>query len=616
MPQLLPKKDVNRLILEADDPNAEAGHGGLRRHLGAFNLTTLGVGAIIGAGIFSLTGTAAAYYAGPGIVFSFVIGGVLCALAGLCYAEMAAMIPLSGSAYAYSYATMGEFIAWIIGWDLVLEYAFGSVTVAAAWSGYFYSLLHGTFGVELADSLVMLTKGPWETVVLGGGRRVYGIWNVPASTIALILTVVLYRGIRESARINNLIVLIKVVVVLVFIGLGWAVVDPANWVGDPSASGISRFVPPVGDSVREGASFVSYGWGGVLTGAGVVFFAYIGFDAVSTTAQECKNPKRDLPIGILGSLAICTVLYILVALVLTGVVPYRQLGVPDPVAVGIDRIVALRTWSPGGRTTLTFIVKLGALAGLTSVILVMMLGQARVFYAMSRDGLLPWFSRTHPRFGTPHVAQMVTGAFVSVCAGLMPMSLVGELVSIGTLLAFLLVCVGIPVLRHTSPNVPRPFKVPAYRFVAPLGAVACLWVMTGLPFDTWLRLLIWLYVGFAVYFFYGRRQSKLQNERRQTFGPVSRDVLGLSIHMFAMGGLFWTFGHYGNVRLRDPGGVVVGGTPTEGFFAQVQHFGAFELLFFAGGFFVLAMWGVAMIVTNGGGNTSESEPLASLRPHG
>ncbi|HJV21437.1 MAG TPA: amino acid permease, partial [Holophagaceae bacterium] len=458
---LFVKKDLARLIADANDPNAgEGGHGGgtLKRHLGAFNLTMLGIGAIIGAGIFSLTGTAAANYAGPGIVYSFIIGGILCAFAGLCYAEMAAMIPVAGSAYAYSYATMGEFIAWIIGWDLVLEYAFGAVTVSAAWSGYLYSILHKTLGINLPDALIRLTKGPWEMVTLNDGSSIHGVWNVPASIIALVVASILYKGIKESASVNNVIVIIKVTIVIVFIALGISMISGSNLHVNAAGSTLTSLVPA--QEVVGGVH--RYGWfnGGVLTGAGVVFFAYIGFDAVSTTAQEAKNPKRDLPIGIMASLVICTILYILVALTLTGVVPYKQLGVPDPIAVGIDKIVELRGWTPYAQKMFTFVIKLGAISGLTSVILVMMMGQTRVFYAMSKDGLLPWFGNAHPKFGTPHVATVLTGIFVALCGGLMPMSLVGELVSIGTLLAFVLVCIGVPILRVNSPEIERPFKVP------------------------------------------------------------------------------------------------------------------------------------------------------------
>ncbi len=523
MAGLFIRKDLQRLISDANDPNAgEGAHGGggLKRTLGPFNLVMLGVGAIIGAGIFSLTGTAAANYAGPGIVYSFIIGGILCALAGLCYAEMAAMIPVAGSAYAYSYATMGEFIAWIIGWDLILEYAFGAVTVSVAWSGYCYSLLHKTLGIHVADAFIRFTKCPWETVTLGNGSVVPGYWNLPASLIALFVSMVLYRGIKESASLNNIIVFLKVAIVLVFIALGIGMVSELNLFANPAASGLSALVPVKETVVQAGKEVTRYGWfnNGVLTGAAVVFFAYIGFDAVSTTAQEAKNPKRDLPIGILGSLVICTILYILVAVTLTGVVNFKQLGVPDPIAVGIDRIVELRGWSAGARTAFTFTIKLGALAGLTSVILVMMLGQTRVFYAMAKDGLLPWFGRTHTTHKTPHVATIVTGIFVAICGGLMPMALVGELVSIGTLLAFVLVCIGVPLLRVTNPTIERPFKVPAPWVVGLLGAAACLYVMSSLPADTWLRLIIWLEFGLVIYAFYGWRNSRSGNgnPKRQT----------------------------------------------------------------------------------------------------
>ncbi len=512
MIQLFLRKNITQLVNEANDPNIEGEKGGkgLQRHLTAFSITMLGVGAIIGAGIFSLTGVAAANYAGPGIVYSFILGGVLCAFAGLCYAEMAAMVPVSGSAYAYSYATMGELIAWIIGWDLILEYAFGAVTVSASWSGYFISLLTKTFGIHFPDVLMRMTKGPWEFVTLADGSQINGFWNLPATFIALFVMSVLYRGINESTKMNNIIVIVKVSIIIAFIILGWSVIDSANWIADPSFSGFRALVPPEGISIRNGEEFLSYGWNGVLTGAGVVFFAYIGFDALSTTAQEAKNPQRDLPIGMMCSLVICTVIYILMALVMTGVVPFKLLGVADPVAVGVDAIVSKHGWGPAMGATISGIVKFGALSGLTSVILVMMLAQTRIFYSMSNDGLLPWFSQLHPKFSTPTYATIVTGVFVGICGGLMPMSLVGELVSIGTLLAFVLVCAGVFILRKTQPNVKRPFKTPLYWLVAPLGVISCLWVMSGLPMDTWLRLIIWLAIGFVIYFGYGIRNSKLR----------------------------------------------------------------------------------------------------------
>jgi APA family basic amino acid/polyamine antiporter len=522
MAGLFAKKDLARLIADANDPNAaEGGHGGatLKRSLGAFNLTTLGIGAIIGTGIFTLTGLAAADYAGPGIVYSFIIGGILCALAGLCYSEMAAMVPVAGSAYAYSYATMGEFVAWIIGWDLVLEYAFGAITVSNGWAGYFVSLLQDSLHIPISDKVLLFTKGPWEQVIGPGGQMMgHGIWNVPASLIALLAAAILYRGIKESATANNIIVIIKVTIVLLFIVMGIGLVSKANIFVNPSAHGLGALVPErgicqvPGMAMKDGAANMTYGWPGVFRAAGVVFFAYIGFDAVSTTAQECKNPSKDLPKGILGSLVICTILYILTSFTLAGVVPFNQLHTSAPVATGFDKIVELLHWNAGAGRTLTAVVKIGALAGLSSVILVMMLGQTRVFYAMSKDGLLPWFGTAHPRFGTPHVATALTGVFVMICGGLMPLSLVGELVSIGTLLAFTLVCIGIPILRITSPDTPRPFRTPMHWVVSILGAASCLWVMSYLPQDTWARLITWLVVGLFIYALYGWKRSRLSGE--------------------------------------------------------------------------------------------------------
>lgn len=507
---LLRKKDIAHMVSES---HAE-GETTLKRHLTATNLVLLGIGAVIGAGIFSLTGVAAANYAGPAIVYSFIIGGILCAFAGLCYAEMAAMVPVAGSAYAYSYATLGELIAWIIGWDLILEYAFGAITVASSWSGYLTSLVTKTLGIHLPDTLMMFTKGPWEMVTLADGSQVTGYWNVPAMVIPLVVGYILYKGIRESAKFNNLIVAVKVTIIIAFILLGWSVIDYSNWAANPDAAGLLSLIPQQGPAMRHGEEILSYGFPGVLTGAGVVFFAYIGFDAVSTTAQEAIEPQRSLPIGILGSLVVCTLLYILVALTLTGVVHYTELGVPDPIAVGVDKIVSLRGWSIEAQKIFSFFVKLGALAGLTSVILVLCLGQTRIFYSMAKDKLLPWFDQVHPKYNTPHVATAVTAVFVSLLAGCMPMSLVGELVSIGTLLAFVLVCLGVVLLRIKQPHLPRPFKTPVYWLVGPAGAAACLWVMTGLPHDTWLRLFVWLIIGFVIYFTYSKKHSKIQNESK------------------------------------------------------------------------------------------------------
>jgi len=521
--RLFAKKSLKAVIREATDPNLQEGTGHLKRTLGAFHLTMLGIGGIIGAGIFSLTGGAAHGYAGPGIALSFVLGGVLCALAGVCYAELAAMLPVAGSAYSYAYTTMGELFAWIIGWDLILEYAFGSVVVSIAWSGYLLQLFQ-SLGIQLSDGALLWTKGPYETVTLAGGEQVAGHFNLPAALVAIGCGWVLYRGIRESAWVNNLIVLVKVSIVCTFIALGVGVVNADNLLVNPEASGLSRLVPAVAPLAPEKWTFLDrllygwfdyeptrfgWGWGGVLTGAGVVFFAYIGFDAVSTMAQETKRPQRDLPIGILGSLAVCTVLYILVSLTLTGVVHYSELGVPAPIALGIDRIAELRHFDAAGRAAFTASVKLGALAGLTSVILVLMLGQTRIFYAMSTDGLLPWFRKTHPRFQSPHIATVVTASFVALAGGFLPMALVGELVSIGTLLAFVIVCAAVPILRRTDPDVPRAFRVRAPWLVGSLGAAACLFVMIGLPPDTWVRLFVWLAVGFGVYFGYSRHHSLL-----------------------------------------------------------------------------------------------------------
>jgi APA family basic amino acid/polyamine antiporter len=525
------KKDLATVIRESTDPHLNEGSHALKRSLGAFHLMMLGVGAIVGAGIFSLTGTAAADYAGPGIAYSFVLGGILCTFAGLCYAELAAMIPVAGSAYTYTYTTMGELIAWIVGWDLILEYAFGAVVVSIAWSGYLVQVIASLDHLfpgsifHLSDTALLLTKGHWEEVVLASGVKTPGWWNLPATLISLTVAAILYRGITESAWVNNLIVIVKVTIVCVFVLLGISLVTHDNLFVNPHAGGLGALVPdpvalaqdhwsPLDHLLHSlfGREPVRYGWGmgGVLTGAGVVFFAYIGFDAVSTTAQEARSPQRDLPIGILGSLALCTVLYILVAITLTGVVHYTELGVAAPIAVGINRIVELRGWTPGAANTFTFFIKLGALAGLTSVILVMMLGQTRVFYAMAKDGLLPWFDHTHERYKTPHKATVITGVFVAIVGGCMPMRLVGELVSIGTLLAFTLVCLGVPILRLRNPDQPRPFKVRGPWAVGILGALACLYVMIGLPPDTWLRLIIWLIIGFIVYFTYGRKHSHLR----------------------------------------------------------------------------------------------------------
>jgi len=468
----------------------------LKRALGPLNLTALGIGAVIGAGIFVLTGQAAAKYAGPAIVFSFILAGTACAFAGLCYAEFSAMIPVSGSAYTYGYATLGEFVAWIIGWDLILEYMFAASTVAVGWSGYIVSFLKD-LGIVFPQAFTAApynhTAPPdaaWWNIwrlFTEGWTSTGAVLNVPAMVIVLAITVLLVLGIKESATFNNIIVGIKLTVILAFIAVGISFINRANW---------QPFVPP---AIGPG----EFGWGGVLRAAGVIFFAYIGFDAVSTAAQEARNAKRDMPIGILGSLAICTILYITVALVLTGIVKYTQLNVPDPIAVAINSLGGSVAW-------LRPIIKIGAIAGLSSVILVMMLGQPRIFYTMSKDGLLPpIFGAVHPRFRTPWLATILTGAIATLMAGLFPIGLLGELVSIGTLLAFAIVCTGVLVLRFTDPDIHRPFRTPVFWLVCPLGAFFCLWLMSGLPKDTWARLIVWMLIGIVIYFSYGRRHSKL-----------------------------------------------------------------------------------------------------------
>ncbi len=488
----------------------------LRRTLTATNLVLLGIGAIIGAGIFVLTGTAAANYAGPAIVISFILAGLACTFAGLCYAEFASMIPIAGSAYTYGYATLGEFVAWIIGWDLILEYLFAASTVAVGWSANFVRMMSfvgvhipvkwssAPFNVQagshaLVSSQFCVDPATGMQAVDTGGRViaaaacaaplevVHGLLNVPAILLCLALTVALVIGIRESANLNNVIVFIKMAIVLLVIGFGFAYVNSANW---------HPFIPPATGNPGE------FGWGGIARAAGVIFFAYIGFDAVSTAAQEAKNPQKDLPVGILGSLAICTVLYILMSLVITGLTHYSNYkGVADPIYVALDAVPQL-AW-------LKVLTTVGTVAGLASVVLVMLMGQPRIFFAMARDGLLPpIFGRVHPKYRTPWLATIITGIVAAMIAGLFPIGLLGELVSIGTLLAFVIVCAGILALRRSRPELPRPFRTPFVPLVPILGILSCGYLMYSLPGDTWLRLMVWMAIGIAIYFLYGRHHSK------------------------------------------------------------------------------------------------------------
>jgi len=469
------------------DLEADAAHAALNRSLGPVALTALGIGGIIGTGIFVLTGIAAAEHAGPAVVLSFIVAGLGCIFAGLCYAEFASMVPVAGSAYAYSYATLGEFTAWFVGWNLVLEYLFAAATVAVGWSRYCVSLLN-YFHINFVPGV--LSASPWKVAADGVTVLKSGaMLNVPAIFVALLVTWICYIGIRQSAFVNTLVVIVKVAIVLVVIGFGAFYVDPANW---------HPFIPP------NTGTFGVFGWSGVLRAAGVVFFAYIGFDAVSTAAQEAKDPARNMPIGILGSLLICTVLYILMSAVLTGLLPYALLNDAAPVAVALAAHAQLAWLVPW--------VTIGALAGLTSVILVMMLAQARIFLAMARHGLLwQFFGKVHPKFRTPHIATLITGLFAATVGGLVPVDILGELVSIGTLFAFIVVCIGVLVLRKTRPDLPRPFRDKGVWFVAPAGVAMCALMIGFLPVSTWLRLLVWTAIGVVIYFTYSCNHSRLRN---------------------------------------------------------------------------------------------------------
>jgi APA family basic amino acid/polyamine antiporter len=490
MSQLFARKPIAELL--------PAGEGALKRVMGAGDLVMLAIGAVIGAGIFSSIGTAAAgevtasgevvrYGAGPALILSFVLLGVVCGLAALCYAELSAMIPQAGSAYAYSYATLGELVAWIIGWDLILEYAIGNIAVAIAWSGYFNSLLSGV-GIDLPAYLThgyrtaLLSSNPDVHALLETAPRVGNIpilLNLPAFAIVMVITWLLYIGVKESVRANNIMVVVKLLVLGLFVGLGAMHINPDNYV-----------------------PFAPNGWTGIHQGAAIVFFAYIGFDAISTAAEETKNPQRNMPLGILGGLAVCTLIYVIVGIVATGLVPYQELKAADPLA---------RALEVAGLTTASWIVAFGAVVSLTAVLLVFQYGQPRIFFAMARDGLLPeWASRVHPKYRTPHITTVVTGIIVAAGSLVADENEIYDLTNIGTLSAFVIVCIGVLVLRIKEPERPRPFRVPGLWLVSIAGAAACFYTMLGLPATAWERFAVWLALGIAIYFLYGYRNSKLR----------------------------------------------------------------------------------------------------------
>jgi APA family basic amino acid/polyamine antiporter len=463
--KLLRTKPLGSLLADTEDE----GHR-LRRALGPFDLVAIGIGCIIGVGIFVLPGVEAATHAGPGIILSFAIAASACACAALCYAELAAMIPVAGSAYTYGYATLGELLAWIIGWDLVLEYMVGASLVSIGWSAYLVNLID-----RIIEPFGMVLPHTWTAAPWGPNP---GIVNLPAVLIVGVLTLLLIRGIRESSRVNLVMVVVKMVVILGFVGLTVWYIEPANW-----------------------KPYMPFGFSGVMTAAAIVFLAYVGFDAVSTTAEEARNPQRDMPIGIMGSLIVATVLYMAVAAIMTGVVPYQKLGVADPVALVLNTLEM--PWASA-------VVSVGALAGITSVLLVLLLAQPRILFSMSRDGLLPpVLSRVHPRFRTPYLTTIATGCIVALASALTPINVVAELCSIGTLFAFMIVSAGVIVLRHTRPDLPRPFKVPLFPVVPALGVVLCGYLMASLPLATWIRFGVWLVLGLLVYAGYSYRSSKL-----------------------------------------------------------------------------------------------------------
>lgn len=489
---MLYKKSIPQIISEAK----ESGDKTLKRSLSSYGLIALGIGAIIGAGLFSLTGIVAAENAGPAVILSFILAAVACSFAGLCYSEFASMIPVAGSAYTYSYATMGEFMAWIIGWDLVLEYALASATVAVSWSQYFNQLLM-SFGLQIPEHLL---KGPWEG----------GLVNLPAIIIVCLLSLLLIRGTKESSTVNNILVILKVSVVLIFIALGWSFIESSNHTPFIPANEGEELLKNGGIgfwSFLKSDYFGEFGISGILRGAGVLFFAFVGFDAVSTAAQEAKNPKRDMPIGIIGSLIICTILYVLFAYVMTGLEHY--------LAFEDDAKPVATAFAKTGYTFLNTALIITIIAGYTSVILVMLLGQSRVFYAMSKDGLLPKFFSDLSKNHTPWKTNAIFMVFVSVFAGFVPISDLGHMVSIGTLFAFTLVCIGVLVLRKTNPEIERPFKTPLVPIIPILGIVVCILLMLSLPIESWERLGIWLLIGLIIYLVYGKKHSKIRQQHKK-----------------------------------------------------------------------------------------------------
>jgi APA family basic amino acid/polyamine antiporter len=485
---LFATKSIETLTAQA----AQTGEHSLKRVLGPVNLVTLGIGAIIGTGIFVLTGQVAAANTGPAIVLSMVLAGIASALAGLCYSEFASVVPIAGSAYTYGYATLGELFAWIIGWDLILEYALGAATVAVGWSGHLVAFLHDFVGIDFPAAL---SAAP-GTIVHAAGGDVTAVFNLPAVLITVAVTALIIVGIRESANVNTVIVFVKLAVVVIVILGGAAFINAANW---------HPLIP------ENTGTFGDYGYSGVLTGAGKIFFAYIGFDAVSVAAQEAKNPQKDMPIGILGSLVVCTILYILVSGIMVGLVPYKQMmGSPAPMVIAIR---AAETASGGNALlhVMTMLVELGAIAGLSSVMVVMMMAQPRIFYSMANDGLLPPFAKKiHPKFRTPHITSMITGVVVAIASGLTPISVLGDLVSIGTLMAFVIVSLGIIFLRRNRPDLKAAFRTPAVPLVPILSALVSFALMYGLSTETWLRLVIWMVIGLVIYFAYGYKHSELR----------------------------------------------------------------------------------------------------------